>query len=139
MTPVDQLVLYQDEPRIWGDCQRACIASLLDLPALEVPHFLELANGVAFDNYDMIEDFLAPRGLVVLWQRSLAYHWQPGEPDCYHLLSGPSPRFNTGHMVVGLNGKVFHDPHPSRAGLAGNPANWSCSFIVKANTHRDLS
>lgn len=53
--------------------------------------------------------------------------------DIYHEISGPSPRGNgVYHAVVGRNGEVVHDPHPSRAGLAGDPATWEYCYLVKA-------
>jgi hypothetical protein len=36
--------------------------------------------------------------------------------DTYHVISGPGPR-GCHHSVVGLNGKMVHDPHPDRTGL----------------------
>ena len=132
MTPVDQQMFYQDSPRVYGDCTRASLASLLDLSLNEVPHFLQMAKGQAYEYYDLIEDFLLTKGLIVLWHRSLAYHWRPGDPDCYHLISGRSPRHaGIGHMVAGLNGQIVHDPHPSRAGLLGDASEWKNSFILK--------
>jgi hypothetical protein len=61
----------------------------------------------------------------------LAYHLEDGV-DLYHQISGPSPRgSDLHHAVVGLNGKVFFDPHPSRADLAGDPSKWKHSILVE--------
>ena len=53
----------------------------------------------------------------------------------YMIFSGPSPRnpeFN--HCVVGQGIKMVHDPHKSRAGLAGAPMeDWMYEFFVKMN------
>jgi hypothetical protein len=50
----------------------------------------------------------------------------------YHVISGPSPRIKGGHhAVVGCNGRVSFDPHPSRAGLAGDPSEWHFSMLVR--------
>lgn len=131
MTPVDQSQFYQEEPRQYGDCVRAVLASLLDLPLSEVPHFLQDADGHAYEFYSAIEEFLGARGLEMDWQRSLVYYWRPGDADLFHFMSGPSPRgLGIGHAVIGLNGVPFFDPHPSRAMLAGDPAQWICSFLV---------
>jgi len=40
------------------------------------------------------------------------FYWPKG----YHILGGPGPR-GFGHSVVGLNGEMVHDPHPSREGI----------------------
>lgn len=39
MTPVDQTILHDPDAGLYGDCQRAVIASLLDLPIDSVPNF----------------------------------------------------------------------------------------------------
>ena len=132
MIPVKQQVLYQDEPRIYGDCMRACVASILELPINEVPHFLEVAKGSIYEFYNLIEEFLLERGYEAYWQHSLIYHWRPGLPDCYHIISGPSPRYpGVGHAVVGLNGSPVFDPHPDNTMLAGTPDQWRFSFLVR--------
>lgn len=132
MTPVYQTQFYSEDPRVYGDCTRAVIASLLDLPVSEVPHFLEVADGKVGPYYDLIEEFLAARGLEMLWHHSLAYHWREGDPDVYHFMSGPSPRHpGVGHAVVGKNGQPFFDPHPDGTMLAGEPHQWKKSFLVR--------
>ena len=132
MIPVYQTIMYQHEPRIYGDCMRASIASILELPIEEVPHFLQLAEGRVYEFYDLIEDFLTTKGYLVLWQRSVAYHWQPGHPDVYHLMSGPSPRHpGVQHSVVGRNGVPYFDPHPDGTMLGGTSEQWTCSFLIK--------
>lgn len=132
MIPVMQTIMYQDSPRVYGDCTRACIASILELSISEVPHFLEIAQGDAYEYHDLIEGFLMTRGYAVLWQHDLAYHWKSGDPSVYHLMSGPSPRAaGIYHSVVGRNGVPYFDPHPSGAMLAGPKESWTCSFILK--------
>lgn len=129
MTPQDQEFLLEDGHQ-YGDCARATIASLLDLPIRFVPHFLKESDGTAYGFHTLIEEFLAGHGYDILWQRSLVYHLSE-DVDVYHYISGPSPRKpGVHHAVVGLNGKVFHDPHPSRLGLAGEPKDWSHSFLA---------
>lgn len=50
----------------------------------------------------------------------------------YHIIGGPSPRGGgILHAVVGLNGEVAFDPHPSKAGLAGDPSKWTYDYLVK--------
>lgn len=130
MIPVDQEFFYQEEPRIYGDCTRAAIASILELPLSDVPHFLLEAKGDVYEYYDGIDEFLSLRGLEILWQVELEDHWRPGKPDVFHLICGQSPRFpNINHMVVGLNGKIIFDPHPDRTGLANEPKFWQYAFI----------
>lgn len=128
MTPVDQTVFDDGK----GDCLRACIASILDLPITDLPNFAEsdYVNGA----------------ITWLWERcipSLHLTWtgNEGHHDVYMstgytrvlcVVMGTSPRGQTegserrkGHAVVGhamgWSFSIDHDPHPSRAGLIGNP------------------
>ena len=132
MTPQYQTQFYQEEPRIYGDCMRAVFASLLDLPIQEVPHFLEQAEGRAYECYNAVEEFLLKHGYEIAWQTLLVYYWRPGMPDVYHFMSGPSPRNpNIGHAVVGKNGVPFFDPHPDGTMLAEPKGRWHSSFLRK--------
>lgn len=133
MIPQDQEFLVDKEKGIRGDCARAVIASLLELPIKEVPHFLKEAEndplGQAYGFYNRIEIFLEARGYEMDWYCNLDYKLKPGI-DIYHQISGPSPRgADLFHAVVGLNGKIFFDPHPSRAGLLGDSSEWRHSFL----------
>lgn len=126
MTPQDQEFLYIAEPRQYGDCQRAVIASLLDLSLEEVPHFLD-AGPEHF--YTRIEDFLEARGLEMLRRIDLARYLKLDE-NVYHQISGPSPRGQgIWHAVVGCNGQIVHDPHPSKAGLL-DPEQWQYAILA---------
>ena len=134
MKPVDQEFVHLPEIGQLGDCQRAVIASLLELPISEVPHFLQDANGDPSDYWDSIQGFLASRGLAYMHvpARSGTAFFGEGV-DVYHEISGPSPRGGgVMHAVVGRNGVIVHDPHPSKAGLAGDPSEWEHAFIVLA-------
>lgn len=119
-----------------GDCQRAVIASLLDLPIADVPHFAQLAaeaesTDKAYGFWGGVYDFCESHGYDFMPNVNPIYHLVNGQ-DLYHQISGPSPRTpGVFHAVVGLNGKVFFDPHPSRAGLVGDPSKWRHSILKK--------
>jgi hypothetical protein len=131
MTPVDQEFTSKPEIGEHGDCQRAVIASLLDLPLAEVPHFLQIARGDANKYWEGIQRFLRAHGFAYL-TTSRAWNFFGDEGDIYHEISGPSPRGNgLYHAVVGRNGEIVHDPHPSRAGLAGDPKEWTHAYLVR--------
>lgn len=135
MTPVTQEYVHVPELGQHGDCQRAVIASLLDLPLSEVPHFLQEADGDAVKFWDGIQTFLRSKGLAYLTipaGSGVAFFGSTEEAEIYHEISGPSPRGNgVRHAVVGLNGRVCFDPHPSRAGLVGDPNQWEFCYLVK--------
>ena len=98
-----------------GTCFRASLASVLNLKESRVPDFPEC-------NCDPgVDEFLAPRGL-----RYEEYPITDPAPRGYHIILGTSWRGGQ-HAVVGLNGKLVHDPHPAeddpRRGLV-EPKSW---------------
>lgn len=106
-----------------GNCLQACVAMLTGRRLDQVPHF----NALHDDN-------LACSAALQDWLRSIGMRSQAvqfGEFTPWYLdgvpaiLSGPSSRYTDGthHAVVGWVQKdgtwiVWHDPHPSREGLA---------------------
>ena len=133
MIPVDQEFLHLAVPGQQGDCFRACVASILELPISDVPHFAQLTEGsssAAF--WNMAYDWLESRGYEYVY-RTRAGRDSLDKTD-YQIMTGPSPRGNgTYHAVIGKGGIIVHDPHPSRAGLAGDPKEWYWASLVKAD------
>lgn len=134
MTPVDQEFVHKPEIGQYGDCQRAVIASLLNLPICDVPHFLH--DGDTYEFWDRIQSFLITYGYQwMVFKKSPAgvgeLFFGSDEIDIYHEISGVSPRDpNVRHAVVGCNGVIVHDPHPDKTGLAGTE-DWDYGFLVK--------
>lgn len=122
MTPVDQL--YTDvgpDAPVLGDCWRACIASVLDLPRDEVPHFIEQARHEG-DWVQNTLSFLRGYGLVGEF-----FDGPPPAYEGYAIATGKSPRGDWLHAVVVklspaeddlVQVWLAHDPHPSRTFLA---------------------
>lgn len=116
MTPQNQEFLHNPEAGINGDCFRACIASLLDLPIAEVPHF---CNSETW--FTDTQRFLSEKGYDYPggWEVSE----NPGIEtfagvDGYYIGSGPSPRFpDAHHAVICKAGQVIFDPHPDKTGI----------------------
>ena len=134
MTPVKQEFIHDPENGVYGDCQRAVIASLLDLPIQDVPHFMQLTNDDPVDYWELLQKFLRGKGYAYLAvpSKSGATFFGAVDELIYHEISGPSPRGNgTFHAVVGCNGHIVFDPHPSNTGLAGDPAEWEHAYLVK--------
>lgn len=130
MKPVNQII-FDD---VYGDCFRACVASIFEFPIEHMPNFWEqtqdasefwrLTNGWAMEML----------GLKVLHFRLL--------PDDRHVIEGilcvacaKSPRGNTDHAVVWQDG-LIHDPHPSGAGLAEDPDTFT--FFVPLDPNQPL-
>lgn len=132
MKPVDQEYLHAPEIGQHGDCQRAVIASLLELPITEVPHFLQQAKGDAAGFWEGLQSFCRSKGFAYLTVPARSGAAFFGADDgVYHEISGPSPRGNgVTHAVVGRDGQVVFDPHPSRAGLLGDSTQWEYSYLV---------
>jgi hypothetical protein len=127
--PVDQQFLHDPEKGIKGDCFRASIASILELPIKEVPHFCADSEGW----HERLQEWLAKQGLCYLEINNV----RPNDfkmldiSNCYHTLVGPSPRFpDELHCVVGRNGEMVFDPHVDKRGLVGDPSKWLTGFIV---------
>lgn len=123
-----------------GDCFRCSVASILELPREDVPHFMEIdwkRETPAW--YADICEWLAPRGMAYLdWEIAPEYfgpQWfekiaLDAGFDVHHVMCGVSHSGNQ-HAVVGRNGVVVHDPHPARRGLAGpGPHGYRFGFFI---------
>lgn len=113
MTLVTQTILHDPDSDAIGNCMPAAIATLLDLPLDDVPHFAE------HDDWDVRFDaWCKERGLI--WS-SLNVTQVPDWAPC--LLVGKSPR-GIAHVVVGRGLSTVWDPHPSRDGLTSITSVW---------------
>jgi len=135
LIPVDQEFLHQPEFGLIGDCQRAVIASLLELPISEVPHFAMVARerDANYTGYwDDLQRWLGARGYAWLEAAKGSAFWGINEPGVFHEIAGPSPRGNgTTHAVVGRDGQIVFDPTPVALACPATPANGNIhsSFI----------
>lgn len=123
MTPVDQRVIGEQ-----GDCFTASLASLLDLTYEEVPLFIEMGN----EWFLKFTEFIIAHGFDYngLTNEKRINEGISNGVDGYFLVSGESPRgFKNGHAVVYKGTEIAHDPHPSRAGIIGEPKFWMIERI----------
>lgn len=110
----DMLVMHDKNLGTKGDCLRACIATLLQEDPNTIPHFVASTD---IPNWIFgLNQFLARRNLFYVQVPHTRFFWHSSAGDVYHLLVGKTVR-DTTHAVVALNGKVIHDPHPSRSGF----------------------
>ncbi len=108
MNFIDQTKLHDPENGVDGNCLAACVATVFEIPLDHVPEFENMKN----DYFHTLIEFSALKG------RRLTYHPGTHPPAGYSIGSVNSPRFpNALHAVVCLDGKVVHDPHPSRASM----------------------
>jgi len=144
MIPVHQEFIHDPENGFIGDCQRAVIASLMELPLKEVPHFLKEAWGGGNSKltgqwmhenelyWHLMQIFLRSYGYAWLVTDSLSSAIFGRQGNVYHEISGPSPRDpNMQHAVVGRNGLPFFDPHPSGKFLTGDPDKWQFGYLIR--------
>jgi len=118
MRPVYQQEQHDPVKDIWGDCHRAALASVLNLPLNDVPHF---CKGGAPDWRDRERAWLASRGLLPVLlaipgadqgealRYASAVNPAPGQ---HFILSGTSAVDGLNHSVVCLGERVAHDPDP---------------------------
>lgn len=92
-------------------CWPACIAMLTGIPLDELPHPMpeELRREEWSHFHNRVLSAMHGRGWTIAALGSRV-------PTGYAIASGIGPR-DRNHAVVVLDGKLYHDPHPSRAGL----------------------
>ena len=129
-----------------GDCWRACLASLLEVPLAEVPHFIHLHPSERDPEPGMAElagpwwwresrawvESVRPGWTLAAWDRP-AEGWRPiygeqakGDPEGIPsrvILTAPSPRGEWNHsvLVFELDGTLAHDPFPDGQGVLAGP------------------
>ena len=108
MKPVDQTRFGDEE----GNCFQACLASVLEIPLDKVPDFCSMYSE---DNWHSeVQDWLMRfYGMSMLCVKCPVGNVLRG---LTFIAAGLSERF-VEHAVIMRDGKVIHDPHPSRTGL----------------------
>jgi len=146
MTPVKQTVFRFPN----GDCFRACVATILDLPIEDVPNFADAAANPVRRGIEWLRE----RGYTCLridWEgepyRKQQYIRAYSEQTLYCIVGGESARSpredgkKLYHAVVGYaNGwgfELVHDPHPDNTFLKGDPdfVLWLFKTRDAASTH----
>lgn len=117
MRPVFQTITTLDpEKKLWGDCLRACIASLFEFDIEHVPHFCDeflypegfypaLQEWLARRDFTYI-NFPVPAGELEGFKKQL----RAMNIAAFHLLGGRNGGNN--HIVVAQFGDIVHDPWP---------------------------
>lgn len=116
MIPVICRVKHEPETGKYGDCLRACVASVLELDAEAVPHFAEDEPGPEIAN-KRLTDFLVSRKLAPFWASydasatvdDVLSYQAIQNPEAVYLLFG---RTESGgdHVVICKGGEIVHDP-----------------------------
>lgn len=137
MKPIDQKLFSSDEEPGRGDCLTAAVASLLELPYESVPYW----SGMPQNEWGLnFVDFLRKSGYEYVGTKSKLpddsneVYWEKVANVCkgvngYYVVAGTSARgWARGHAVVYKDGKLAHDPHPSRVGVEKI---WYCYLIER--------
>ena len=120
MTPVQCRVSHDPSRDQYGDCLRACIATVLDLDADEVPHFADMGRS-SDAAFKLMRSWAWQQGLAPFL---VAYGDDPREvftdlnPDSVYVLFGGTSD-GTDHCVVCRGGKVVHNPAWYGSSLVG--------------------
>ena len=112
MIPLTQTHFYGGKEKgiTRGNCWQTCIASLLELPLEDVPHFVDIDEQGGQDWWQHTLEWLLYKGYAM---------YTPDEhpAEGYYLVTGKSPRGDYYHVVIYEGGNMVHDPHPSGAGV----------------------
>lgn len=102
-----------------GNCWQTAVACVLEVPLEDLPDQVGIeASGERYWNF--LGAYLeAHHGMM--YTEVPDYQHPALRPVGYHLMVGPTerttPDHDVHHVVVGFQGEVRWDPHPSRAGL----------------------
>lgn len=126
---------YMSEPHNpekgeYGDCFRACIATLMQVLPSNVPHFFE--DGDVDQAWKKIHAWLATQGYSLFslplyseggapLQPILDYIASVNKPDVYYLFNGIGGFSGDSHVVVCRGNRIVHDPNPK--GINGHAIN----------------
>ena len=113
MIPVYMVVKHDPDNGTWGDCFRAAVASVIERPSRDVPHFCE---GGEYNPAAKAREWLRTQGLDYIEVNygavaleALLEFMASCNPGSYYILTGKSAA-GVDHSVVALNGAIVHDP-----------------------------
>jgi len=132
MNPRTCLVRH-DPPNSYGDCVRACVATLIDRD--DVPHVFDSRPGE--EAYAALREYLAQHGKNLflvglpddLTLDEILQGLEMNNPGMAYMLFCDSGGSN--HAIVCANGKVFHDPNWYKQQITGpSSIGWVIGVIV---------
>jgi len=116
--PVDQTVFGAPD----GNCYSAALASILEIPLEDVPHFTKLVpyETTGPEWHRVTNEWALTQGFFLLAldaEANIAVYQEADLPmpwaDAYHLICGEARRGDDliRHVVVGKGGEMVHDPN----------------------------
>lgn len=135
-----QCMVKHDPPNSYGDCLRACVASLLELGTCDVPHFLHDGCSGAVAQQRMT-DWLLERKLQPFFIHldgssmtlaELLHHMETSNPNAHYMLFGSTR--DGGHVVIARGGEIVHNPAWDGARIVGPQPDgfWSICVLTQA-------
>ena len=119
-----QLVPHDPDAGLYGDCLRASIACLLDLPVSDVPHYHDHNITEGSSQHYEIGRWLSTQNKTLIQTtfrcglKHLLDHMKEINPGVYYILKGRS-KTNTLHCVICLNDQVVWDTALDDCGVVG--------------------
>lgn len=134
MIPLKQKFRHDPANGVYGDCARAAVASIFEMPLDDVPHFYDkdasdIDGKIAFTNF-LLERGLRP--ISVPFPGAIPIEDILGtmrrlNPDVHYLLTGTS-RSGVNHVVVCKDDQIIHDPSLDDSGIVG-PCSDGCWWL----------
>lgn len=124
------MAVKHNPPATYGDCYRACIASIIEVSVTDIPHPGIHGEGAWFDQMKVMDRWLAERGYwtfgLKIKSEDLALYQEHAVG--FYILGGKSPR--APHFVVARHSAIVHDPHPEGGGLVADADDtWNMQFV----------
>ena len=110
MIPIMQKYKHRPDDGVYGDCHRACIASILELGIDDVPHFLH--DGDQEKAHERINQWFEEnelRGISIAYDTYPLTAMKNLNPGMYYILTAMSTN-DVGHAVVCLEDQIVHNP-----------------------------
>lgn len=138
MIPVNCRIAHEPENGKYGDCVRACVASLMELEPEKVPHFYH-DNCDAIEGNRRIASFLDEHGFVPFWTifdgslslEELLNNQLQANPTVFYMLYHSN--LDGDHVVICRGGKVDFDPswYPTKITGPNSSGYWGIMVIAK--------
>jgi len=115
MIKVSCQVSHDPEKGTYGDCLRACIATMLEKPSNDVPHFYH--DGCdGNEGNKRLQEYLKTQNLIACYQYfesapvdEVKQHMKVLNPEVVYLLMGSTATGD--HIVICKNDEVLHNPN----------------------------
>lgn len=132
------IVKHDEAKEQYGDCLRACVASVVEINPKHVPHFMhDNPTGDVANN--RVSEYLGSLGLVPFW---VFYDGSTELEEIFELMNAHNPdvhyllfcRSSTAdHVVVCQGGRVVHDPAWVRGQIqgCGSSGFWGIMVIAR--------